>query len=144
MTLENLRRDIAYAIRGLRSKPGFTIAVVITLALGIGANATMFGIVDRLLLKPPPHVAGAERLTRLYFDRSRASFGGRTNAAASYPMYAVVRDSAHAFAAVATYFPTERVIGEGEGARQAPVVEATGNFFAVLGTRAALGRVFGP
>jgi hypothetical protein len=49
MSLESLNQDIAYAIRGLRTKPAFAIAVVTTLALGIGANAAMFGIVDRLL-----------------------------------------------------------------------------------------------
>ena len=49
MTLESLGQDLKYAVRSLRTKPGFTLAVVTTIALGIGANAAMFGIVDRLL-----------------------------------------------------------------------------------------------
>src|SRR5215210_8982050 len=67
MTFESFRRDIAYAIRGLRSRPGFTIAVVATLALGIGANAAMFGIVDRLLFRPPPLLKDPATAHRVYW-----------------------------------------------------------------------------
>jgi predicted permease len=143
--LDSLRHDLAFAVRQLRRAPGVTAAAVLTLALGIGANATMFGIVDRLLLRPPPHVADAASVTRFYIARPNTGFNGRTNAAVSFPAYAAVRDGARGtLADVASYFPTERVVGEGEGARQARVVEATGNFFALLGARPALGRFFGP
>ena len=53
MIFDNLKHDLKYAIRGLRTKPGFAIAVIATLGLGIGANSAMFGIVDRLLFRPP-------------------------------------------------------------------------------------------
>src|SRR5688572_11794289 len=51
-----LAHDLRYALRGLRTNPGLAAVVAITLGLGIGANATMFGIVDRLLLRPPPYL----------------------------------------------------------------------------------------
>src|SRR5205823_3267696 len=63
-------QDFRYALRGLRLKPGFAIAVILTLGLGIGANATMFGIVDRLLFRPPTFLTAPERVGRLYIVRT--------------------------------------------------------------------------
>src|SRR5215217_5655905 len=64
--LEVFASDVRYAVRGLRARPGFTIAVVLTLGLGIGANVAMFGIVDRLLLRAPPYLRDADRVHRIY------------------------------------------------------------------------------
>lgn len=59
--LESVRYDLGFAVRGMRRRPGFTAIVVATFALGIGANTTMFGILDRLLFRAPPHIADPER-----------------------------------------------------------------------------------
>jgi hypothetical protein len=60
--------DLRYAARRLARAPGFCAAVVLSLALGIGANVTMFGIVDALLFRPPAHVRDVDRVVRLVSD----------------------------------------------------------------------------
>src|SRR5687768_1784514 len=78
---DGLRQDLAFAIRSLRRAPGFTMVAVVTLALGVGANVTMFGIVDRLLLRQPAHVWDPGLVRRLYF--TQLEDGKRTNPEAS-------------------------------------------------------------
>src|SRR5215203_6041019 len=70
--LGNVSQDLRYAARGMRKNPGFTAAVVLTLALGTGANATMFGVVDRLLLQPPAHLRAPNEVHRVYLTANRS------------------------------------------------------------------------
>jgi hypothetical protein len=83
---EALRLDTRYAVRGLRLHPGFSAMVVVTLALGIGANVTMFGILDRLLLRTPSHIVDAERVVQAH-----SRWLGRTGVQSSHP-YAIYKD----------------------------------------------------
>jgi len=75
--LETILQDVRYAIRGLRSKPAFTTGVVLTLGLGIGANAAMFGIVDRLLFRPPPYLRDASSTRRVNTAGAGRAIGRR-------------------------------------------------------------------
>src|SRR5687768_2022660 len=86
--LHGLGQDLRVAARTLRRAPGFAVVVVLTLALGIGATAMMFGIVDRLLLRPPAYLRDADRTGRVYFTRTMNGLES-TNAAVSY---ATLRD----------------------------------------------------
>ncbi len=96
--LSDLRRDLRYAVRMLARTPAFTLVVVLTLALGIGANATIFSAVNAILLRDAP-VADPDRLVSLYTSSS----DGRTAfSSSSYPDYMDLRDSG-AFAGLAAY-----------------------------------------
>ena len=73
--LEAVLYDVSYAMRQLRRAPGFTITVLLAFALGIGANATMFGIVDELLLRPPAHVRAPSEIVTLAAGTAEDGFG---------------------------------------------------------------------
>jgi predicted permease len=141
MTLENLRRDIAYATRGLRSKPGFTIAVVATLALGIGANAAMFGIVDRLLFRPPPLLKDAASAHRVYvWDTYRGK--ELTGGVGRYARWRDLDSMTTSFEYTAGYTARDLGVGTGEEARVMPVGVVSADFFRFFDAPPVLGRYF--
>ena len=141
MTFENLRRDIAYAIRGLRSKPGFTIAVVVTLALGIGANAAMFGIVDRLLFRPPPLLEDAATAHRVYvWDTYRGK--ELTGWVGRYARWRDLDSLTTSFEYTAGYTARDLGVGVGEEARVMPVGVVSADFFRFFDAPPVLGRYF--
>ena len=142
--LDIIRQDLGYGVRQLRHAPGFTAAVVITLALGIGANAVMFGIVDRLLLSPPPHVQDAERLLRIQQVIERNGEIQGPFASTNWPTF---RDMATvpSFATVAAFgFPRSASLGRGVDAQGIQLNMATASFFPGIGVRPELGRFFLP
>jgi hypothetical protein len=68
----NIPRELRYAIRGLRRSPGFTATVILTLGLGIGVNAAMFGAIDRLMFRPFPLLRDPGNVNRVYLQLNRA------------------------------------------------------------------------
>jgi len=137
-----LRQNVGYTLRGIRRSPGFTLAVALTLALGIGANATMFGVVDRLLLSPPAHVRDADQVRRLH-ARMHSRRTGRSyhQTVLSYPDY-VDWTNCRSFESVAAYATDEVTVGRGLDAVRVTGGLATGSFFRLLGVQPALGRFF--
>ena len=130
--------DLRYALRALARTPGFTLAVVLTLALGIGANSAIFSVVYGVLLRPLPY-ASPERLVVLY---GRYPEYGRTST--SLPDYRDWRDRSHSFEQLAARHKGTFVLtGDGEPERVI-ADRVTSNFFPTLGVRPAMGRGFLP
>jgi putative ABC transport system permease protein len=139
--LDVVGRDVRYALRGLRRTPGFTAAVVITLALGIGANTAMFGIVDRLMFRAPPYLRDPGRVHRVYLSRSGQ---GTERAERSFP-YSVYRDLSRrsaAFSAMAAWASRRLAVGSGEDSREMWVGAVSASLFGFFEVRPALGRFF--
>ena len=121
-----LSHDLDYALRQIRRAPGLAAAVIGTFALGIGANATMFGIIDRLLLRPPAYVVAPEQLYRV--ERSYRWDGEDHFATSfSYPGFADMRDRVPAFSSVAMHtYPNPVSLGLGGDARKVDGVMVSG------------------
>ena len=135
-------QDLRYALRTLVTAPGFTIVVVLTLALGIGANTAIFSLTDQVLLRLLP-VRAPERL--VVFDGPGA-FSGRTfnNGTFSYPMYRDFRDGNAVFDGVLARFPAPLTLMTNGQAERVSGELVSGNYFDVLGVRAQIGRTFTP
>lgn len=136
--------DVRYAARGLRRKPGFTLAVVLTLALGIGANATMFGIVDRLLFRPPAFMRTPDRVQRVYVALTTDQSGEFITSTISYKRYVELTDWTRSFDVTAAIADGEAVIGDGENARDMSIAPVSATFWRLFDVRPALGRFFTP
>ena len=144
--MDALIQDLRYAVRGLFRSPGFAVAVILTLALGIGANTTMFGVIDTLLLKPPAGVRDASQVRRIYFRLGGTVLtlggpGGNTVPSTTYPAYEALR-TVHAFADVAAFTDGQVSAGRGAEAQPLRVRAVSASYFPLLGARPALGRLF--
>ncbi|HEY2375044.1 MAG TPA: ABC transporter permease [Gemmatimonadaceae bacterium] len=133
-------QDLQYGLRKLRTSPGFTLVAVLTLAIGIGANTVMFGIVDAILFRPPAGVVDASHLMRVELELQLPNGPPTMTGVLSYPDFVNVRDRAKGFAHAAAFARTSIEVGRGDQARSEPVMLASGDYFATLGTRAAVGR----
>jgi predicted permease len=135
----NAFHDLRYAGRQLLRRPGFLIAVVLTLALGIGANSAIFSMINGLMLKPLPYPEG-DRLVGIYNSYPKM---GLVEAGVSIPDYLDRRDRADAFESVAMYtWEAVNLTDQGPPERLL-ALRTTPSLFDVLGIPAALGRVIG-
>ena len=139
--LHDLVQDVRYAFRTLGRTPGFTTVAVLILALGIGANTTIFTLVNGLFLGTPPHVQEPERLVRVYRVSSFTQSG-----ALAYPDFQHYRDNNEVFGDMYAYDPSGIALAAayGDGTYQIRGWFVSASYFDVLGVRPALGRTFRP
>src|SRR5271154_1381337 len=134
-----LRHDLTCAFRRLRSSPGFTAAAIVTLALGIGANTTIFSLVNAVVFRPFG-VQRQDQLVSLNMRTSKAQYP-----TISYPDYKDYRDRNTVLSGMAMY-RFEAVNGSRGVAKNTRLwgYEVSGNYFELLGVHAFRGRVLGP
>ena len=130
--------DIRFAVRSLRKSPSFTAVALITLALGIGANAVVFSILDAVLLRPLP----IEQPDRLFFVEARHG-NRRPFPSHSFPDYLDFKNGTTAIG-LAAYRIAAMGLQSGSSAERAWGYLVTGNYFEMLGVRPAVGRFFTP
>ena len=139
--MEILFNDIRYAFRIMRKSPGFTLIIILTLALGIGANTSIFSIVNAVLLRSLPYYDPG-RLVKITFNNPGI---GLRDIPYSVPELEDLKSRAGVFKEVSVVFsgPTNLT-----GARQQPehleLLEVSPNYFSMLGTTPEIGRLFGP
>ena len=148
--MNSLFQDVRYGLRGLRKSPGFTVTVVLTLALGIGANAAIFTLFDQVLLRMLP-VRNPKELVRLEwsgsFSGSMSAFGGNSPGHInyfSYPMYRDLREQNSVFQGILAADRAQAGISWHDQAESKDAEIVSGNYFQLLGLKPAMGRLLTP
>jgi putative ABC transport system permease protein len=134
--LQSVYADCRFALRQLRKNPGFTLIAVLTLALGIGANAALFTVVESVLLRPLPYT-NSERLTYVGPKTDTLQFSNT-----SWLNYRDIREQSHSFQSVGAYVQDVAVVQTKDASTSVSAVRLTPSIFSMLGVRPLLGRMF--
>ncbi len=140
--VEAVLQDLRYAVRGLVNAPAFTATVVITLGLGIGANAAMFAVIDRLMFRPFPLLRDPGSVHRVYVETTVT----RRNAypVIPYTRYLDLVRSAPSIRQHAAVSEWRVAVGTGQASREQKVAGVSASFFGFFDIRPVHGRFFGP
>jgi hypothetical protein len=133
--LPDLWQDIRYAARMLRKQPGFAVAAVVILAIGIGANTAIFSLVNATLF---------QRLAVSHYDRLTYVYRNNPGGTLPYPLYSALRDSNHVFEGFAAWSGFNARLNAAGASDLMPGFLVSGNFFDVLGVSASKGRLLSP
>jgi hypothetical protein len=131
--IDELRADLRLTVRTVRRNPGFAAIAILSLALGIGANTAIFGLVDAVMLRQLPVRAPGE----LVFVQT-AGIGGRDGP--PYPCFEMLRDRARSYQAMGAFGASDMEVLIDTGREQAHGVWVSGNFYEMLGVAPMMGR----
>jgi putative ABC transport system permease protein len=138
---DQLQQDLRHALRGLRRSPGFAATVIVTLGLGIGANAAMFNVVDRLMFRPLAYLRDPGAVHRIYWQWEEPSRTA-TIVSTQFARYLDLQRWTTSFAQTAAFYETNLAVGEGAAARERRVGAVSATFFEFFDARPPLGRFF--
>jgi hypothetical protein len=138
-SIEDLLQDLRYGLRMLRRSPGFTAAAVFSLALGIGANTSIFTLINALLLRMLP-VRDPQQLVLL--DQANLETSGQPSF--PYPFYRELRDHNQVFSGIVCYSDMAPGLRINAGAERVSGELVSGNYFTVLGVKPYIGRLLTP
>ncbi|MFN2414324.1 MAG: ABC transporter permease, partial [Pyrinomonadaceae bacterium] len=136
--MRNLFKDVRYGARALARRPGLAFVAVLTLALGIGANTSIFSGVNAVLLRPLPGVSDPEALALVY----PTDAGGRLSGTFSYGHFREYAAHAKSFDGLAAFAGSGLTMRDGGRAEHVAAQLVSGNYFSTLGVRAEHGRLF--
>ncbi len=139
--LDAVWQDARVTVRGLRRTPAFTAGVMLTFALGVGANAAMFSLIDGMMLRPPALLRDPASMHRVYMYRS--SDGIESETGGQYARNADIARLTTTFSAVAMHTTKQLAVGVGQDAREMRIAIVGATFFGFFDAPPVAGRYFG-
>ena len=139
--METLIQDVRYAVRAMLKSPGFTAVAIVSLALGIGANTSIFSVVNTLLLKPLPY-KNPDQLAQVFRQIDEPGKGIEASELWSYPKFVALRDNNNSFEQVAAASNQNFAVTDSENPERLSTEMVSASYFPVLGVEAAIGRTF--
>src|SRR5262245_53223926 len=137
--MDNLLQDVRYGLRMLVKNPALTVVATVSLSLGMGANTTIFSLINAALLRPLP-VEKPDELVMIY----TSDFSGPLHGSSSYPDYLEIRDKTEVFSGVLASSAQPLSMSSGGETERVSGEIVTGNYFSLLGVKPVLGRNFLP
>jgi predicted permease len=140
-SLDHLQQDARLAFRGLRRSPGFAATVIITLGLGIGANAAMFNVVDRLMFRPLAYLRDPSTVHRVYWQWQDHD-ANITSMSTYYARYLDLARWTTSFSQLTVFSERDVAVGDGDASRERRISAVSASFFTFFDARPTLGRFF--